>query len=356
MNDPRFASDNAAGVHPAVLQALADANRGAALAYGHDAITERAVAAVRRELGEQAEVLFVWGGTAANVVGLRAVVDSFHAVLCGEQSHLWSDECAAPEKFLGCKLQPLPTCDGKVRPDDVLACLGNKGVVHHAQPRVVSIAQSTEVGTVYSVAELRALAEVCRQNDLLLHVDGARLANAAVHLNVDLRAVSTDVGVDVLSLGGTKNGLLGAEAVVFLRPELAPAAQFHRKQSMQLASKMRFVAAQVEALLTDGLWRDNARRANAMAQRLAAGAAREGQVEVAYPVEGNAVFARLPRATLVRLRDRFAFHVWRDDPQRPLVRWMTAFDTSEADVAEFLAALRDSASQPALPESALDQS
>lgn len=342
MSNPRFASDNAAGVHPAVLEALAAANRGPVLAYGHDAITERAVAAVRRELGEQAEVLFVWGGTAANVVGLRAVVDSFHAVLCGEQSHLWSDECAAPEKFLGCKLQPLPTRNGKVNADAIPPHLSGAGFVHHAQPRVLSVAQCTEVGTVYSAAELRALADLCHAHGLLFHIDGARLANAAAHLNVELRAISTAVGVDVLSLGGTKNGLLGAEAVVFLRPGLAPAAAFHRKQAMQLASKMRFVAVQIEALLTDGLWRDNARRANAMARRLADGAAREAHVELAYPVEANAVFARLPRATLERLRERFAFHVWREHPERPLVRWMTAFDTTEADVDEFLSALRAS--------------
>lgn len=337
--DPRFASDNAAGIHPAVLDALARANHGPALAYGHDPITERAVTAVRRELGEQAEVLFVWGGTAANVVGLRAVVDSYHAVLCGDHSHLWSDECAAPEKFLGCKLQPVQTCNGKIEPAEARACSYGAGVVHHAQARVLSVTQATESGTVYTVDELRALAAFCREHDLLFHVDGARLANAAAHLNVELRSLTTDVGVDVLSLGGTKNGLMGAEAVVFLRPELAQAAAFHRKQSMQLASKMRFVAVQIETLLSGGLWRDNARRANAMAQRLAAGAAEISGVELAYPVEGNAVFVSLPRRSMDRLRRRYVFHVWTEHPERPIVRWMTAFNTEESEVDDFLAAL-----------------
>lgn len=337
--NPRFASDNAAGVHPAVLDALARANQGSALAYGHDASTERAVAAVRRELGERAEVLFVWGGTAANVVGLRAVVDSYHAVLCGDLSHLWSDECAAPEKFLGCKLQPVRTRNGKIEPSDVRAHLNGAGVVHHAQPRVLSIAQATELGTVYTVDELRSLSALCREHDLLFHVDGARLANAATHLNVELRTITSDVGVDVLSLGGTKNGLMGAEAVVFLRAGLAPAAAFHRKQGMQLASKMRFVAVQIETLLAERLWRDNARQANAMAQRLANGAVNLPQVELAYRVEANAVFVHLPRTTMDRLREHFVFHVWTEHPERPVVRWMTAFDTDESEVDDFLVAL-----------------
>ncbi len=339
MSNPRFASDNAAGVHPAVLEALDAANRGPALAYGHDAVTERAASSVRRAFGGKADVLFVWGGTAANVLGLRTVVDSHHVIYCGEQSHLWSDECAAPENYLGCKLQPVPTTHAKLTPDLVRAAIQSGPGVHHAQPRALSIAQATEAGTVYSIAELGELAQLCRERGLLFHVDGARLANAAAALQTDLREVTADVGVDLVSFGGTKNGLMGAEAVVYLTPGIVGAAEFHRKQGMQLASKMRFVAAQFEALFTNDLWRENAVRANAAARRLEAGAAKVPQVEIVHPVDANAVFARIPRQTLKRLGERFIFHVWSDHPQRPTVRWMTAFDTTDAEVDEFLAAL-----------------
>lgn len=346
MSNPRFASDNAAGAHPAVIDALARANVGAVLAYGHDPFTAGAVDAVRRHLGDQAEVFLVWGGTAANVLALRAVVDSHQAVLCADRAHLWSDECGAPEKFLGCKLLPVPTRGGKIDPDAVLQHLRGRGVVHHAQPRVLSVSQSTELGTVYSTAELEALAQLCREQGLLLHVDGARLANAAAHLAVELREITVDAGVDVVSLGGTKNGLIGAEVVAFLRPGLAGAAEFHRKQAMQLASKMRFIAAQVETLFSDDLWRTNAAHANAMARRLSDGAAAVAGVEIAYPVESNAVLARLPRSTIERLQQSYVFHVWEEHPERPIVRWMASFDTSEAEVEAFVAKLEQAAEMP----------
>jgi threonine aldolase len=346
MSNPRFASDNAAGAHPAVLDALARVNVGTALAYGHDPYTAGAVDAVRRHLGEQAEVFLVWGGTAANVLALRALVDSHQAVLCADRAHLWSDECGAPEKFLGCKLLPVPTRGGKIDPEAVVRHLQGRGVVHHAQPRVLSVSQSTELGTAYTPGELEALARLCREQDLLLHVDGARLANAAAHLEVELRAISVDAGVDVVSLGGTKNGLIGAEVVAFLRPGLAGAVGFHRKQGMQLASKMRFLAAQIEALFGADLWRTNAAHANAMARRLSDRAAAVAGVEIAYPVQSNAVLARLPRSAMERLRQSYVFHVWEEHPERPVVRWMAAFDTNEADVDAFLAKLEEAAGMP----------
>lgn len=335
-----FTSDNAAGIHPDVLAAIARANDGRAVAYGDDEHTARALACLRAQFGEQAEALLVWGGTAANVIGLRCVTEPYEAVLCAETAHLAVDECAAPERFLGGKLLTIPVVDGKVTVDAVRAAIRGVGVVHSAQPRVLSIAQPTEVGTVYTLAELGALAELCRERGLLLHVDGARLPNAAAHLGVSLRALTTDVGVDVLSFGGTKSGLMGAEAVVLLRPDKARGTRFHRKQGMQLASKMRFLAAQIEALLRDELWLRIARHANAAARRLADGVRALPDVEIAYPVETNAVFARLPAPAIAALHAAgFQFLVWEADPVRPLVRWMTAFDTTDADVDRFVAAI-----------------
>ncbi len=335
-----FTSDNAAGIHPDVLAAIVRANEGRAVAYGNDEYTARALACLRAQFGEHADALLVWGGTAANVIGLRCVTESYEAVLCAESAHLAVDECAAPERFLGGKLITIPTVGGKVTVDAVRAAIRGVGVVHSAQPRVLSIAQPTEVGTVYTHAELGALAELCRDRGLLLHVDGARLPNAAAHLGVSLRALTTDVGVDVLSLGGTKSGLMGAEAVVLLRPDQARGARFHRKQGMQLASKMRFLAAQIEALFGDELWLRIARHANLAARRLADGVRAVPDVEIAYPVETNAVFARLPTPAIDALQAAgFQFHVWEADPARPLVRWMTAFDTTDADVDRFVAAI-----------------
>lgn len=335
-----FTSDNAAGIHPEVLDAIVRANAGRAVAYGDDDVTARAIACVRDHFGAGAEVLLVWGGTAANVIGLRAVVEPWQAVLCAETAHLALDECAAPERFLGGKLIPVPAVHGKLSVDAVRARIRGRGVVHHAQPRVLSVAQPTELGTVYTPDELRALAALCREHDLLLHVDGARLPNAAAHLGTTLRALTTDAGVDVVSFGGTKSGLMGAEAVVLLAPAHARGAAFHRKQGMQLASKMRFLAAQLEALLAGDLWLRVARHANAAARRLAEGVRDLPHVEVVHPVETNAVFARLPSAAIAALRAEFSFLIWEPDPARPVVRWMTAFDTTDAAIDRFVAAIR----------------
>ncbi|MGF1469058.1 MAG: threonine aldolase family protein [Sandaracinaceae bacterium] len=334
-----FASDNAAGVLPEVMEALARANRGHAIGYGDDPITARATRAVAAAFGEP-EVLFCWGGTGANVIGLRTICDSYQAVLCAEAAHIYVDECGAPERFLGAKLIPVPAAHGKIRPQAVEARIRGRGVVHHVQPRVLSISQPTEVGTVYTPGELRALAELCRRHDLLFHMDGARLYHAAACLDVELRATTTDVGVDVLSLGGTKAGLLGAEAVLFLRPELAERSGYFRKQAMQLASKMRFVAVQMEVLVGDGLWRRVARHANRLASLLAGALGPLPGVEVVHPVQTNAVFARLPRRVLPGLQEKWGFYEWEADPSTPVVRWMTSFDTTAEDVDTFVADLR----------------
>ena len=266
-----FGSDNHSGVHPEVLAAITAANRGDAPAYGADAVTARAVAAVRAHFGEHAEVAFVFNGTGANLVGLGLALRPWQHVVCASSAHVAVDECGAPERLLGVKLVTIDTPAGKLTPELVRASVTGVGDEHRTQPGVVSITQATEYGTVYTPAEIEALAGTAHDLGMLLHLDGARLANAAASLGVELRATSTDCGVDVLSFGGTKNGLLAAEAVVVLRPELAGGLPYARKQLGQLGSKGRYLGAQFEALLEGDLWLRNATSANAMARRLAAG-------------------------------------------------------------------------------------
>ncbi len=332
-----FASDNNAGVHPRVLDALRTANHGHAVAYGDDVYTETAARLFRARFGEAAEVFFVFGGTGANVAALAALTRPHHAVVCAETAHVNVDECGAPERFAGCKLVALPTPDGKLRPEQVEPLLARLGDQHHVQPRVVSVSQPTELGTVYTVAELSRLGELAHGAGMLLHVDGARLANAAAHLGVSLKELTADAGVDVLSFGGTKNGMMYGEAVVFFDPALAKDFLFVRKQCAQLPSKMRFVAAQFTALLTDDLWLETASHANRMARLLAGELSRIPHVRVTQAVESNAVFAVLPTAAAARVRERFFFYVW--DERASEVRLMCSFDTTEEDVRELLAAV-----------------
>lgn len=330
-----FASDNWSGVHPRVLDAIARANADHAPAYGADEWTARAVARVREALDRpDAEVFPVFNGTGANVLGLSAVTRPWDAVLCAAGAHVSVDECNALERFAGAKLVPVEAPRGKLTPDLLAPHVKGQGVEHHAQPRVVSVTQSTEVGTVYKPEELRALSAFCRERGLLLHVDGARLANAVAALGGDARAATT--GADVLSFGGTKNGALAAEAVVFLDPALARDFRFVRKQGMQLASKMRFVGAQLDALLADGLWLQNARHANAMARLLADEAAKVPGVTLAHPVEANAVFARLPEDAVDKCIAEVPFYRW----DERTVRWVCSFDTTPDDVHRLVDALR----------------
>src|SRR5215207_2937685 len=305
-----FASDNNAGVHPRVWDALRSADHGHVVAYGDDVYTETAVRLFRERFGETAEVFFVFGGTGANVSALAAVARPFQAVVCAETAHVNVDECGAPERFTGCKLVDLPTPDGKLRVEQVEPLLARLGDQHHVQPRVVSVSQPTELGTVYTVEELTRLASFAHERSMLLHVDGARLANAAAHLNVSLEELTAGAGVDVLSFGGTKNGMMYGEAVVFFDPARAAEFRFVRKQCAQLPSKMRFVAAQFTALLGQDLWLQTAAHANRMAQALAAALREIPGVRLTRPVESNAVFAILPPNAVARVRERFFFYVW----------------------------------------------
>jgi threonine aldolase len=334
-----FASDNNAGVHPRVMDALRAANEGHAVAYGDDVYTEAALRLFRERLGEQAEVFFVFGGTGANVAALAAVARPHHAVVCAETAHVNVDECGAPERFAGCKLVALPAPDGKLSPGQVEPLLAHLGDQHHVQPRVISVSQPTELGTVYAVEELSRLAEFARRHGMLLHVDGARLSNAAAHLGASLKEMTADAGVDVLSFGGTKNGMMYGEAVVFFDPALAADFRFVRKQCAQLPSKMRFVAAQFGALLEEDLWLRTAAHANRMARLLAAELGGIPRVRLTQPVESNAVFAALPAGAVERVRERFFFYVW--DAQTSVVRLMCSFDTTEEDVRELADAVRE---------------
>ena len=332
-----FASDNSSTIHPDVLASIARANVGHVFGYGHDDLTRGVEARFRDHFGDQARAYPVWGGTAANVLSLRAACRAWEAAICAETAHLNVDECGAPERVAGVKLLTAQTEHGKLTPGLVEGLIKGIGDEHAVQPRVVSISQCTELGTVYSPEEVSELAQLAHARGLLLHVDGARLSNAAAALELPLRALTTDAGVDLLSFGGTKNGLLGAEAVVFLEPSLAGGFEYLRKQSLQLASKMRFLAAQLDALLADGLWLRSATHANAMAARLADRVRGLEGLELTRPVQTNAVFATLPPAAVQALQERFDFYVW--DERRSEVRWMCSWDTTEEDVDEFGAAV-----------------
>ncbi|GAA1996858.1 threonine aldolase [Nakamurella flavida] len=337
-----FASDNYAGIHPEVLAALAAANGGHQISYGEDDYTARLQAVFAHHFGEGVAAFPVFNGTGANVLSLLSVLPRWGAVVCAETAHINTDENAAPERVGGLKLLTVPTPEGKLTPELVDRQAWGWGDEHRAQPLAVSITQSTELGTVYSVDEVRALADHAHERGMVLHMDGARLANAAASLDVPLRTFTRDAGVDVLSFGGTKNGLMFGEAVVVLNPTLdqaQAALPYLRKMTMQLASKMRFVSAQLLALMDGDLWLESARHANAMAARLAAGVVDLPGVRVTRPVQANAVFAVLDRAVADRLRARFRFYDWNQATGE--VRWMCAFDTTAADVDAFLQALRE---------------
>ena len=338
-----FASDNYAGVHPEVLAALALANGGHQIAYGEDDYTVHLQEVFRNHFGPRAEAFPVFNGTGANVVALQALLPRWGAVVAAETAHINVDEGGAPEKMAGLKLLTVPTPDGKLTPELIDRQAWGWGDEHRAQPLAVSITQSTELGTLYTVDELRAICDHAHERGMLVHVDGSRIANAAASLDLPLRAFTTDVGVDVLSFGGTKNGLILGEAVVVLNPDAIRNILFLRKMSMQLASKMRFISVQFEALLTGDLWLRNARHANAMASRLEAAVRDIDGVTVVRPVQANAVFALLPREVSERLQKSYRFYFWNEHTGE--VRWMAAFDTTEADIDAFAAAIAEEMSK-----------
>ena len=333
-----FGSDNHSGVHPDILKAIDSVNVDYSIAYGEDDHTERAVEKFKEHFGNNIDVYFVGNGTAANILGLKAVTDSFNSIFCAETAHLNVHECCGPEKFTGCKLETITTPDGKLTVDLLKPYIVGFGDPHMAQPKVISITQSTELGTVYTSKEIKVLSDFAHKNDMLLHIDGARLCNAAASLDTDLNDITGKVGVDVLSFGGTKNGMMFGDAVVFFNKNLSKNFEFIRKQGMHLTSKMRFISTQFEALLSNDLWLKNAKYANKMAQLLYNQVKDIPQVKVTQKVQANAVFATIPKKYIAPLQKKYFFHVFNEHTSE--VRWMCSFSTDKEDIMNFAETIR----------------
>ncbi|OBQ55764.1 threonine aldolase family protein [Halodesulfovibrio spirochaetisodalis] len=333
-----FASDNYSGVHPRIMQALAAANQGCACAYGDDTYTAEADTAFKALFGEDIVSYIMVNGTGANVLGLASIMKPYHAVVCSSMAHINVDETGAPENILGSKLLTVDSEDGKLTPKDVEQFLFAKGVVHHSQPKVISITQSTEYGAVYTPEEVKALGDFAREHDMYLHMDGARIANAAAALDVDVNVFTRDAGVDVLSFGGTKNGMMFGEAVIFFDKKLAEGFEYLRKQNLQLLSKMRYASCQFKELLCDGLWLELAKNSNAMAKRLADGLAEIPAITICNKVEANSVFAIIKPEYQEELHKQFAFYEWVEATHES--RLVCSFDTTEQDVDSFIAAVK----------------
>jgi threonine aldolase len=338
MNKRGFASDNNAGIHPAILHEMSVANSGHTIGYGADQYTEVARNLFRQHLGDQAEVFFVFTGTAANVLGITSVTRSWNSVITTFTAHIEQDECGAPEKFSGCKLLTVDTPDGKLTTGLINKHMHGFDFEHHSQPAVISISQVTEMGTVYKPEEIRALADFAHSNGMLLHMDGARISNAACALNLPFRSFTTDAGVDILSFGGTKNGMMVGEAVCFLNPQLAKDFKYLRKQGMQLASKMRFISAQFIGWFKDDLWKQLASHSNSMAALLASEISDIEGITITQPVEANGIFVTIPHAVAVELQRHYFFYPWNEATSE--YRWMTSWDTTEEDIKDFAALVR----------------
>jgi len=344
INKRGFASDNNSGVHPDIMKAMMEANTGHTVGYGDDIYTERATNKFYDHFGGEIDVYFVFIGTAANVLGLHAVTRSWNAVICAQTAHINVDECGAPEKYNGFKLLPVETKNGKLTVDLIKQNIHGRGDEHHSQPKIISITQTTEMGTVYTVDEIKAIANFAHENNMYLHMDGARIANAAVSLDLGFKEFTKDAGVDILSFGGTKNGMMYGEAIVFFNKKLGEEFKYIRKQGMQLASKMRFISAQFERYLTDNLWHQNANHSNKMAQLLASKVKDIPQIKITQEVEANGIFAILPSRELIKeLMNEYFFYDW--DESRNEIRWMCSFDTQEEDIYKFVEIIKKKLSE-----------
>ena len=347
-----FVSDNWSGVCPEIMMALNEVNEGHLFAYGegNEQVSELAFAKFKEYFGEDIAVFFVYNGTAANVLGISHIMNSYHAVVTASTAHLNEDECGAPEKFIGTKILEIHTENGKIHPGQIEPFLNSIGFQHHSQPKVISISQVTEMGTIYTPSEIKELADFAHNNNMYLHMDGARISNAVVALNTDFKSITTHAGVDILSFGGTKNGLMFGEVVVFFNKELAIEFEYARKQGMQLHSKMRFIAAQFTRFLTDNLWESNARIANEMAKKLAVEIKNFSQIIISQPVEANGIFVYMPADLIPKLQEQYFFHIWNESPQVEgntntgfkEVRLMCSWDTTEEDINGFVNLIKDS--------------
>ncbi len=338
MNKRGFASDNNAGVHPEIMKAIESVNSGHTIAYGDDPYTASAVKKIKSILGENVQPYFVFTGTAANVLGLDAITKPYHSIICAETSHIHEDECGAPERWTGCKLLSVESPDGKLSPASIEKHMYGIGFEHHSQPRVISITQSTEMGTLYTPDEIRTITNYAHDHNILVHMDGARISNAAASLETGFREFTVAAGIDILSFGGTKNGMMYGEAVVFMSGEFAYDFKYLRKQGMQLASKMRYIAAQFERFLDEEVWLKNASHANRMAKMLESEVMKIDRIRITQPVQSNAVFAILPKEIIPVLQEDFFFYVWNEAIGE--VRWMCSYDTTEEDVINFSSLIR----------------
>lgn len=332
-----FASDNNAGIHPEILAEIISANCGHAIGYGSDIWTEKALNIFKEQLGKETETFFVFTGTAANVLGLTSVTRSWNSVITASTAHLEQDECGAPEKFTGAKVLTVDTPDGKITTDLIEKHMHGFDFEHHSQPKVISITQTTEMGTVYSVSEIRKIADYAHDRGMFLHMDGARLANAAVYLKLPFKAFTTDAGVDVLSFGGTKNGMMFGEAICFLKPGMSVDFKYIRKQGMQLASKMRFISAQYIGYFKNDLWKLCASHSNSMAKLLSEKLLQIPDVKITQTVQSNGVFVIIPEEVAERVRKHYFFYPWNESISE--YRLMTSWDTSEEDIEGFVALL-----------------
>ena len=328
-----FASDNNSGVHPLVMEAIAKANDNHAVGYGDDPWTAAATDKIRAVFGPSADPFFVFNGTGANSVALQAVTRPFNSILCATTAHIYVDGCGAPARMTGCAVTPIPTPDGKLTPELIRPYLCNFGVCHHSQPKAVYISQVSELGTVYTIEEVRALADLLHAYHMYLHMDGARLANACAHLNCTMKQVTVDAGVDILSFGGTKNGMMMGESVISFRPEISENLAFYRKQSAQLASKLRYLSAQFIPYLTDNLWLENALRANISAEKLADVLRQYPEIHFTQAVESNQLFFTIPEKPLKKLQEKYFFYMWNEANRE--ARLVTSWDTSGEDIARF---------------------
>ncbi len=337
-NNKHFGSDNHSGIHPDILKAIINANSDHAIAYGEDEYTKRAIKKFKEHFGKDIDVFLLYTGTAANILGLKTITNSFNSIICAETAHLNVHECCGPEKFTGCKLVTISTTDGKLTVDQIKPHIVGVGDPHQAQPKVISITQPTELGTVYTPKEIKEITDFAHENNMLVHVDGARLSNAAASLNVGMKEITQDVGVDLLCFGGTKNGMMFGEAVIFFNKKLSKNFVFFRKQGMQLASKMRFISVQFEALLSNNLWLKNAKHSNKMAQLLYREIKDIPKIKITQKVQTNAIFAIIPKNYVIPLQKEYFFYVFNELTSE--VRWMCSFDTTTEDIMNFSNTIR----------------
>jgi len=337
MNKRGFASDNNSGVHPSILKAIEEANHGHVTGYGTDVYTEKAIGIFREQFGEDTDVYFVFNGTGANVLSISTLTHPFNSVICPSTAHIMVDECGAPEKLSGCKLIPIDTPNGKLTPELIKPHLHGFDFEHHSQPGIISISQVSELGTLYTVDEIKKITELAHSFGLYVHLDGARISNAAAALGLPFNAFTRDAGIDVVSFGGTKNGMMLGEAVLFFNPELSKNSKYIRKQSTQLYSKMRYTAAQFIAYFENDLWLKNATHSNLMAQYLVQKVEALG-ITITQKVEANGIFAIIDDKVRDTLQKEYFFYPW--DESRHEVRWMTSFDTTTEDIDNFCKTLQ----------------